>query len=218
MWYAGIGSREAPKEILDLMTKIASTLETGGYKLRSGGAGGADSAFEQGVTVPDNKSIYLPYKGFNGNKSSKYAPPTSEALNWAKKVHPYFEKLGEFARCAHARNAHQILGDDLNDPVKMVICWTPDGAECEKESHSVELTGGTRTAICIAELNNIPVFNLARPDGFTRLRAFVRNEPVPDRIEWVQSSDYIKQMLDYKKEKKKKLKKSKVATTTYQNN
>lgn len=47
--YAGIGSRETPRSILDLMTAIARKLEALGYTLRSGGATGADTAFEEGV-------------------------------------------------------------------------------------------------------------------------------------------------------------------------
>lgn len=163
-WYAGVGSRETPKEILDLMTKIAMGIEKGGYKLRSGGAVEADSALEQGIQNAENKRIYLPNKGFNGNNSKYYGKPTEKALEWASRAHPYFANMkSELARNAHARNAHQVLGDNLDDPVKMVICWTPDGAEHEKECHSTEVTGGTRTAIVIASMNNIPVFNLARP-------------------------------------------------------
>lgn len=203
MWYAGVGSRETPADIQELMTKIAMALEKGSYQLRSGGAAGADSAFEKGIIEDSNKSIYLPYKGFNKNKSPKYSDPSQEALDWAKKAHPYFEKLGDFARSAHARNAHQVLGDDLKDPVKFVVCWTPDGAEHTDECHSTDVTGGTRTAIVIATLNNIPVFNLARPDGLTRLRAFVRNEPVPPRVEWTQDATYIKALIEYKKNKRK---------------
>ncbi len=49
--YAGIGSRDTPASILDLMTRIARRLsarEPWGYTLLSGGAAGADSAFERG--------------------------------------------------------------------------------------------------------------------------------------------------------------------------
>jgi predicted Rossmann fold nucleotide-binding protein DprA/Smf involved in DNA uptake len=47
-YYAGIGSRETPKEICNKMTEIASLLEKQDFVLRSGGANGADSAFEKG--------------------------------------------------------------------------------------------------------------------------------------------------------------------------
>ena len=46
MTYAGVGSRETPPEILAEMTKIAQELATKKYSLQSGGAIGADMAFE----------------------------------------------------------------------------------------------------------------------------------------------------------------------------
>ncbi len=61
--YAGIGSRETPAEILMYMTRIASFLESKGYTLFSGGASGADTAFEIGVSNSGNKKIFLPWEG-----------------------------------------------------------------------------------------------------------------------------------------------------------
>lgn len=46
MTYAGIGSRETPIEVLELMTKASTWLGSKGYTLQSGGAIGADMAFE----------------------------------------------------------------------------------------------------------------------------------------------------------------------------
>ena len=46
MTYAGIGSRETPMEVLELMTKASTWLGAKGYTLQSGGAIGADMAFE----------------------------------------------------------------------------------------------------------------------------------------------------------------------------
>ena len=46
MTYAGVGSRETPPAILKKMTAVAAMLSGRGYKLQSGGAIGADMAFE----------------------------------------------------------------------------------------------------------------------------------------------------------------------------
>ena len=74
MWYAGIGSRKAPKEAIDRMAELAEELAGKGYTLRSGGAGGADKAFEKGCDAVDGKKeIYLPWEGFNGSKSELYS-------------------------------------------------------------------------------------------------------------------------------------------------
>ena len=47
-YYAGIGSRNTPKEVLDVFESIGKYLALQGFVLRSGGADGADRAFERG--------------------------------------------------------------------------------------------------------------------------------------------------------------------------
>lgn len=142
--YAGIGARATPPEILDLMTRIARYLSTQGYTLRSGGAKGADSAFERGAT---RKEIFYA-------KDAKNHPG---ALATVAQFHPAPQALSEYVRLLMARNAFQVLGKNLNDPVDFVICWTPDGAT----SSTTRRTGGTGQAIRIAAAHNIRVLNLA---------------------------------------------------------
>lgn len=57
--YTGIGSRNTPPDILDIMFRLAGKLASEGYVLRSGGAQGADDAFEQGAA--DSTEIYYAY-------------------------------------------------------------------------------------------------------------------------------------------------------------
>jgi len=47
------------------MRRCATRLELLGYTLRSGGANGADTAFEEGCC---RKELYLPWPGFNGRR------------------------------------------------------------------------------------------------------------------------------------------------------
>jgi hypothetical protein len=138
-YYAGIGSRKTPTSILETMTKIARLYEANDWKLRSGGAIGADSAFEAGVQDNSNKEIFY----------AKDA--TDEALELAASVHPAWHRCNDYVRKLHARNCMQILGKDLNTPVKLVICWTPNG----------ERTGGTGQALRLADKYGIPIVNLA---------------------------------------------------------
>ena len=49
-YYTGIGSRETPDSILSLFNDIVFQLAGLGYTLRSGGADGADTAFEEGCS------------------------------------------------------------------------------------------------------------------------------------------------------------------------
>lgn len=145
--YAGIGSRTTPNDILVQMYNIAVLLAKKGYILRSGGADGADSAFEKGCdSVNGKKEIYLPWKGFNNNKSELYKP-TQEAFETARANHPRWFYLKDGAQKLHARNSHQILGLDLKSPVKFVICWTQE-------------SGGTEQALRLARNNEIQIINL----------------------------------------------------------
>ncbi len=78
---------------------------------------------------------------------------------------------------AHYLCVFQILQEKLIDPVKMVICWTPDGAVGKKE-YTAGVTGLTGIAIKLAEAYDIPVFNLQRNDHLKRVCDFI-GEPIP---------------------------------------
>ncbi len=173
--YAGIGSRTAPAAVLAKMTKIAERLavrEPWGYALLSGGANGADSAFEAGAGA---KEIYLPWKGFNGRAKSAISLPSSEAYRVAAEMHPGWKRLSEPVQALMARNSHQILGADLRSPVDFVVCWTPDG--CENEATRTRETGGTGQAIALADRWGIPVFNLRHgQDALNRIRDFLLDQ------------------------------------------
>jgi hypothetical protein len=164
IYYTGIGSRSTPEDILKDMTNIATNLELSGFKLRSGGANGADSAFEAGVSDPRNADIYLPWKGFNNNPSALHNV-RQDARDMAKKFHPAWERCSQAARLFHARNCYQILGLYLDQPTDFVLCWTPNGAE----------TGGTGQALRIAHHYKIPVFNMANNNWDTRFNTLVKN-------------------------------------------
>ena len=137
MYYAGIGSRKTPSDVLKSMTVIAEILAQKGYILRSGGAVGADQAFEKGSGT--RNEIFLPK-----------ADLPIWTIAFTLHFHPRPDKLSEKGWMLMNRNALQILGIDGNTPVDFVICWTKDG----------KASGGTGQAIRIANSLDIPVYNL----------------------------------------------------------
>lgn len=166
MHYAGIGSRETPAEVMTAMTDLATIVAKAGYTLRSGGADGADTAFEIGCDkVKGNKEIFIPWRGFNKSQSVLY-PATPQAHKLASEIHKGYQYLSPAAKNLIARNMHQVLGYSLNTPVKCVVCWTKDG--CEDIEHYTTKTGGTGSAIALASTFDIPVFNLK---NYGRLQA-----------------------------------------------
>jgi hypothetical protein len=169
--YCGIGSRETPPDVLELMEWLAYRL-AGGWNLRSGGAGGADSAFARGheQASASGLEIYLPWFGFNGVRGESVArhEPQREAYPIAQLFHPAWELCSKGGRALHARNVHQILGEDVTvpDPVKFVVCWTRGASG----------RGGTGQAIRIARHFHVPVFDLADPAVRARIEAFGERE------------------------------------------
>ena len=152
--YAGIGSRETPAAILELMILTGQRLANRGFTLRSGGAPGADSAFERGCDMAKGeKEIYVPWLGFQNrstNQPGVHAGVSQEALELASTLHPAWDHCSDGAKKLHARNCYQILGPKLNAPVNLVVCWTVEGKR----------KGGTGQALRLAEVLKIPIIDL----------------------------------------------------------
>ncbi len=155
--YAGIGSRKTPADVLDLMTRIARKLDAMGWTLRSGGADGADTAFTKDAP---HAQIFIPWPGFNGIVYCWSNRPSPNAFLIAAKHHPAWEFQSDVAKKLHARNVHQVLGDDCASPSAFVLCWTPDGST----GITTARTGGTGQAIRVAHAYGVPIFNLQRED------------------------------------------------------
>lgn len=148
-FYAGIGSRVVPNNISLIMYKTAYFLSINKYILRSGGANGSDSIFESGaINSQGKKEIYLPWKDFNNSKSNLIVC-SDKAFSIAENYHPYWHNLKPSVKKLHARNSHQILGQDLNTLVEFVLCYTKNGKR----------SGGTGQALRIAEDYKIKIFD-----------------------------------------------------------
>jgi hypothetical protein len=142
--YAGIGSRRTPRQVCLLITRLAEWLRARNYTLRSGGAEGADKAFEAGAG--DAKEIYLPFTA------------SPKALEIAEQYHPAWDKCSDSARQHLGRNTHIILGSDCQDPVSFVLCWTDSPSR-----------GGTSQGLRIAADYEIPIYNLFDPSTYKRI-------------------------------------------------
>jgi hypothetical protein len=153
MFYAGIGSRRTPEDALILAQQAAEFLADRGWTLRTGHAPGADQAFERGAGR--KAEVYLPWPSFEKGElldaDAIIDHPSQAAFNIAAAHHPHWGSLGRGGRALHARNVHQILGRECNDPVRFVLCWTPNGEE----------VGGTAQAMRIAKAYGVEIINLA---------------------------------------------------------
>lgn len=162
------------------MREYSKILVSNLWVLRSGGADGADTAFAKGwvdansLYEVNRAEIYIPWDGFNGLKvpgentilvKDKYTITMAQDI--LKGVHPNFNNLSKGALALHTRNVFQVLGYDLNTPSAGVIAYA-------KLNNKGEPTGGTRTAIKIAEKFNIVVRNLYKQEDLDFIQCFIR--------------------------------------------
>ena len=139
--YAGIGARKTPDEFLCYMTEAAQFLEVSKhYTLRTGGANGADSAFEAGVGYHKMLKVY---------RASDTGDAAPRALEIAMRHHPKWFGLTGYVKDLMVRNVMILLGPQLDSPVDFVLCWTPNG----------EIVGGTGHSLRVAAAHNIPMWN-----------------------------------------------------------
>src|SRR5574343_117609 len=158
IYYTGVGSRNTPNSILQIMIECGRSLAQFNTCLRSGAADGADAAFEHGCDIQHGmKEIYLPWKHFNKHPSELYNIST-EALDIAQQVYgPRWKYLKPSVKNLMARNMYQVSGLNLNTPSDFLLCWTPDGCN---SIHSRTLdSGGTGQALAYADMLNIPIYN-----------------------------------------------------------
>lgn len=179
-FYTGVGSRNTPDPILELIEEVALALADKGWTLRSGGAEGADTAFEKGASKGCKDTlaeIYLPWpyfndRGWNTNFRAEYVQPLDLGGYWmdarviAEEVHPAWGNCKTGAKALHTRNVFQVLGKDLNSPSKFLICYAEPNGETVK--------GGTATAYTLAKSKGVECFNLYFEENVSRLKGFLK--------------------------------------------
>lgn len=181
-YYTGIGSRNIYPEEAEFLENVAVALYKEGFTLRSGGAVGADSAFEKAVvacacfrSLPSPLQIFLPWRNFNGHTGYPLYEYLCTPSNWPlwsdantimRDIHPTPERLKSGPEALHTRNIPQILGPKLDNPSKFVIY-------CADEMDG-EVKGGTRTAVVLARQYKIPTFNIRIPEHKERLEKWLQ--------------------------------------------
>lgn len=171
-FYAGIGSRETPLGVLQDMAGVAKELAEAGWVLRSGGATGADSAFEEGHRSCEGAGepqIFLPWRGYNNHLygtplQALHPSPLARAAGEAEKHHLVsFSVLPDSVVKLHTRNVLIVRGVELTEHVKFVICWTKGGRD----------VGGTGLGLRVARAHNIPIINMANKEWRQPLRYYM---------------------------------------------
>lgn len=142
-FYAGIGSRSITDGMNQLMREFAIKIAEEDYILRSGGASGADQAFEAGA---EQKEI------FRAEDAEEWA--YEEVKTCLPTDRSGFDNWKPYVKATLARNMMQVLGCNGDQPVDFVLCYAPSFDYTDSSA------GGTGYAIRCAIKYNIPVINL----------------------------------------------------------
>ena len=172
--YTGVGSRNINEHGTERVRRVASVLQQHTYNLVTGDAvKGCDYLFWE--STPEHSKVRFGPVGRAPKKSTIIVDKESIAYQRALQIvsiaHPAWRWLPEWTKELHIRNVFQVLGMNVDNPTEFMVCWTPDGAETAKETN--KKTGGTGTAIRIADGFGVPVFNLQRDDAIPRLEQYL---------------------------------------------
>lgn len=178
--YAGIGSQDAPAEVLNVQFRLGKVLCDLGWHGISGEAPGPDIAYHDGARCSRRYhevgfTAIIPWGGFQ----NIWHNPQRNIYDLRHTEH--FKRsfwLGIGARgtdrnlkdgglLLHSRDSMQVMGVDLKSPVKFVSCWAMPVGKNGK------VKGGTNTAVSLALHMGIEVINLYTDEGMQRSIAFL---------------------------------------------
>ena len=164
--YAGIGPRDTPDNIVNIMLTLGRNMAERGHTLRSGASGNADIAFERGCDGANGeKEIYLPWPGFgrrHGLDKGIKGWPSRAAQDFAAEMHPAWDKCDRDARLFLSRNMNILRGWHFEKHCDLLITWQHEG----------KTSGGTLFTVNVAKALKIPVFDLADTKSFDALENF----------------------------------------------
>lgn len=175
-----VGSRDIPDEVRDTLILVGRKFAEQGYHGRSGFAEGSDICFFQGYIeagMTHNFTNYIPWWGFRkkdipafyqDHTNTLRVCKSTQAESIASGIHPAWDRCSPAAKALHTRNVFQVLGDEINTPSRLLVCY----ANMDKHSDPV---GGTRTAWMLAKNNNIPCKNLKDPNTMARCLDWLDN-------------------------------------------
>lgn len=208
MSYAGIGSRETPKDVLELMTKAATWLEGKGYKLQTGYKRkqangklveeGADKAFSDGTK---NKELFGPDMANAKTRSvAEEIHPNLKGM-WSAVYNKWVSKVGKEKATEYAdgaiglqeRNTFQVFGAKLDTAVDFVLFYA------EETKDPMRPKGGTGQAVEMARRKGIPTINMANKDWRKELTKVISEKPAeveakPNKSESTEVLLYLKEL------------------------
>jgi len=167
------GEDGIPPEIEEKFVEISKLLMAKGFMFRYNGD---SEPFTNKVLDIDlgRVEMYLPWKSFNTTINAKMPKPNEKAYHAAAYYHKAFKKLPNTVRAIISRDVHVLLGENVDNPIKLLLCYSPDGAESIKDI-DYKKTGNISFSITIADTLDIPIFNLGNSGALSRMVEYIKS-------------------------------------------
>lgn len=162
-YFACVGSRNTPLDVLKVMIRLGKTLTDLGYTITSGDAYGADRAFYYGAKQSkyfkqNGAKIYVIHDGFLGRSTDddvfidvrKFKDMKETYQKLAQEARGTLKGLNEKGIALHSRNVLQILGPTLEDKADGIFFYAQTVGKNK-------VKGGTNTAYQLAKSNQVGI-------------------------------------------------------------
>lgn len=195
-YFGLVGSRSAPKPILEIFIRLGRTLVDKGIGISSGDAYGIDRAAYYGAKQSKRFSevsnrIFIVSEGFRGRATddkvffdmTKYTEGEERRLELVKEVRGNTRRLNETDLALHCRIVPQVLGLNFEEKISGMFLYTSTKVKSSKGK------GGTSTA-----------YGLARKFNVELIKNLYDKEDLEWVLEWLQENelDYPYASIDWK--------------------
>lgn len=157
--YAAVGPRQISENVASLCYSMGMAMGQDGWHLRSSHSAGCCVSFEMGAEEARAPiTLYLPWKSYGENVTTRpdlqrivVSSKVPEIDSICKHCAPKWNEQPGGVRKLMRRHVACLLGLQLDNPVKCLMCWMP----------KTESPTGASFVVAVAQLNNIPLINLS---------------------------------------------------------
>lgn len=176
---------EADEETMKKILVVANILVEQGFVFRHNGRNddnGMDK-LQSKILEIDNIKVehYLPYAKFNKKVDKSVLVNYYELpFNYAAELYGQkFNDLKKGSKALYANTVQTLLGKDCNNPVDMLLCFSPDGSErppvYEKgKKYDYTKLGSLNFYLRVADVSGISVYNFKNSDSIQSLVKLIK--------------------------------------------
>jgi len=171
-----------PENVMDKLNIVLAKIHAKQFTLRA--ANNRNNPLEElAIKSTDRKEFYLPFKFRDLDSSYKVKVSKVDykaiSIGMTIKTNAFpnytsekFNNMKDIGKLFTGRDVHQVLGEDLNTPVKFMLMYTPKGEE-SGDKLDFETVGNAVMLFLLSKAFSIPIYNIANEESLTKLMAYL---------------------------------------------